>query len=266
MGDAPKNASSLSDFLIYGGQRNPYVPDLVPLKKPEPRAPVEPKPVPRAPENSFLPRAATVDSKIVTLAAMRPAPRPVSPVDLGLANAYDIGDAGGEETLAFVPTGPSLGLAIHDEGDRPSRNDEGGLMLDILATAKNQKRGTRPASGTLQKATTLASAAMPPSPASPQPSQVVPVTTSYYVAPSAPPTVIYAAASSSSAPAPPPPPPSTLSPPPPSISVTIPPPPNIDVPPPPPPINLNPPSVATVAASIGAPPPSDDRSTTGPHR
>ena len=260
VGPAPQAASSLSDFVMYGGYKNPYVEDLkehcdkkaaqenqneqekTKLTKQENETPM-----------SVLHRGSVKDSSRVTLRPNKPPPRLLPTAKVQFKDAFDIGgeQEGAEDDLGIVMPTSKVGLSVYsdsmnEEMESPARAEDQRVHGDALDFISEKKPGFLKHSQT-----------MPSAGKSPQSQGVAMPKLSLQRVPDAPPKAEQIPEPSKN-PDPVPAPPPIDIPQPPSIDVPQPPPidipqpPSIDIPQPPPIDVPQPPSI-----DIPQPPPID---------
>lgn len=277
VGDTPKCATSLSDFVMYGGGRNPYLKELqepaakvvriVPKEDVKTRAASDRKLAP-----SVLRAANTSDTFQTQIRSSRQAPVIPLAKPTQLKDAFELGDDQGDDDdglMSVIPSG-SMGLSTYvdgindDEQNTAKEERVHGDAIDIINQRKPRVNKTSQAAEQ-PKAASSQSIAMPRMTYdSSKGTQAISEIPPPIDAPAPPPI---------DAPAPPPidapvPPPIDM-PLPPSIDAPVPPPIDAPVPPPiempsPPPINVSVP-VSVPAPKLDVPAPSGERGTSSDH-
>lgn len=153
VGRTPQACSSLSDFVMYGGQRNPYMADLREMdhkKVDQEKQKNEEKAKQMKQENdaavSVLHRAATKDSTIgIALRPSRPPPKLLVAPKVHIDGAFDIGEQeAGEDDVSLVNTGSKFKFGAYtdsmgDETDAPAKLEDQRVHGDALDFISEKK-------------------------------------------------------------------------------------------------------------------------------
>jgi len=150
LGTAPSSASSLSDFVMYGGQKNPYIPDI--KERMDSKAPAD------AQENqeklkitrnnqdssvSVLHRSNAKDSSRISLRPSKPPPKLLATSKVTFNGAVDFGDDqnNDDDLLVFAQSKSGMSKftdSLTEDNDNMQKLDEKvhGDALDFISEKK----------------------------------------------------------------------------------------------------------------------------------